>query len=286
VLPVLTVVLICVPTAVDDRPGPFGPLLLTWPGVFAAAVLSERAAWATLAAAGGSFAMLAAFSRGVDGVIMFAEVMTVISVICAVTISLRRQSQRLRAELAALARTDALTGLPNRRAFDEVMEREFAGYQRHGRPLTLLALDIDHFKQVNDLWGHAVGDQVLSLLGGLLADLVRGTDTVGRIGGEEFAVLVPDCAAAPGLARAQELCQTIREISADWEYPITVSIGVATMPDDAVVPSGLHQAADAALYGAKAAGRDRAEVATHHKSHATAQPGTAVRAAVRRPAAC
>jgi diguanylate cyclase (GGDEF)-like protein len=123
--------------------------------------------------------------------------------------------------------------------------------------LSLISLDIDHFKRINDEHGHAAGDVTLAALGDLLARHVRPFDTVGRLGGEEFGIILADCPAEQVLERAQALVTTIRRESAGWDVPITVSAGVATIPDHAADPDRLGIAADRALYRAKAGGRDR-----------------------------
>ena len=260
-LPSATALLICIPTSVDDSPAPLGPLLLTWPVTFSAAVLSARTAWVTMGVAAAAFAFLAAFSRGSDGVVLWIEVAASLTVVCWMVVRLQRQSLRLREALTNLARTDPLTGLLNRRGFDEVLVRECSRRTRGGAPMAVLLVDIDHFKRVNDRWGHQAGDSTLHDLGALLASRFRTMDTVGRIGGEEFAVLIPDCAATLALETAQRLCDNVREETRAWAHPITVSVGIATSSGSLATPSQLLAAADAALYAAKAAGRDRVELA-------------------------
>ena len=258
VLPSVAALMVCVPTAVDKTPSPLGPLLLTWTVTFAAAVLSARVAWTTLGVVAGAFALISAVSRGVDGLILWIEVTAALTVICWMVARLQAQSNRLRARLANLARTDPLTDLFNRRGFDEALAREHARQQRGGPPMGLLLVDIDHFKQVNDSWGHQAGDQALRSLGTLLSELFRTMDTVGRIGGEEFAVLIPDCTPEQAVARAHELCDTVRERTGDWPHRITVSVGVATSSDPRTSSlDELFAVADAGLYSAKASGRDR-----------------------------
>ena len=121
----------------------------------------------------------------------------------------------------------------------------------------MLLLDIDYFKVVNDSWGHPAGDETLRRLGRLLEDRFRTMDVVGRVGGEEFGVLLPHCTAADAHARAVDLCRAVREQTASWPHPITVSIGVATNTEPETGTDELTSAADAALYAAKEAGRDR-----------------------------
>jgi diguanylate cyclase (GGDEF)-like protein len=259
VIPSVAAVMICVPTAVDRTPSPLGPLLLTWPVTFAAAVLSARVAWCTLGVTATAFGVLAAVSRGVDGLTLWIEVTASITVICWMVVRLQGQSHRLREALAALARTDPLTGLTNRRGFDEALEREQARRRRGGPAMSLLLVDIDHFKAVNDSWGHQAGDSTLRRLGLLLSARFRAMDVVGRIGGEEFAALLPDCTLERAYARAVELCDAVRTETRVWEHPITVSVGASTSAGPETDSGELFAAADTALYSAKAAGRDRAE---------------------------
>src|SRR5258708_3894472 len=148
-----------------------------------------------------------------------------------------------------------------RRASAEALPRARARHLRDGRPVALLAIDVDHFKQINDTWGHAAGDVTLRLLGSLLTDQVRATDTVGRIGGEEFGVILPDCDTEQARKRAERLLAAIRTESGHWDHSISVSIGVAVLPENAATTDELQAAADSALYEAKAAGRDRVRVA-------------------------
>lgn len=256
-IPSAAAILICLPTSAEEAPDELGPLLLTWPVTFAAAVLSARVAWVTVSVAALVFAVLAPFSRGVDGVVLWIEVAASLVAICWMVVRVQHQSLRLRETLSNLARTDPLTGLVNRRGFDEALAREHARSRRGAGPMALLLVDIDHFKRVNDSWGHHAGDVTLGLLGALLSATFRPMDVVGRIGGEEFGVLMPDCTPEQAMARARELCDTVRTAARYWEHPITVSVGVATHPEAAPGPTELLAAADTALYAAKAAGRDR-----------------------------
>lgn len=257
VLPSVAAVMICIPTVVDDSPTPLGALLLTWPVTFAAAVLSKRTAWITMGVVAAAFAVIASAVKGLDGVLLWVEVTASLTVICWMVSRLQAQSNRLRAALANLARTDPLTELVNRRGFDEALAREHSRHVRGGPPMALLLIDIDHFKQVNDSWGHQAGDQTLRQLGALLSDGFRTMDVIGRIGGEEFGVLIPDSDTDQALARAQQICDTVRTQTREWSHPITVSVGVAACPDTKTSPEDLFALADAGLYTAKALGRDR-----------------------------
>jgi diguanylate cyclase (GGDEF)-like protein len=172
---------------------------------------------------------------------------------------------RVRLHLASLVLTDPLTGCLNRRGFDQALAREAARARRAGSELALLALDLDHFKMINDTYGHLAGDEVLRAAGALLNQAARGGDVVARTGGEEFAVLLPDTDAAAAFQFASRLCDVVRghpfvaASKAGAPIRITTSIGVvAGSPDPDDKFSGLFSArADMALYAAKRSGRDR-----------------------------
>ena len=167
----------------------------------------------------------------------------------------QRELEIANEQLRRLSVTDELTGLRNRRAFDERLSCEFSIARRRNRSLSVLLLDVDHFKQVNDRWGHAAGDSVLRRLGTALQSVVRLPDLVARYGGEEFAVLVAESSAEAALRLAQRLM--VRIAQEPWAHEtITVSIGLTTL--GATVANGvdLVNQADEALYAAKNAGRN------------------------------
>ncbi len=167
------------------------------------------------------------------------------------------EQRQLEAELRRLARTDALTGLPNRRSF---METAAAVATRPIEPLALLMLDLDHFKTINDRFGHAVGDQALQAVTERCRDMLRDSDVIARVGGEEFAVLMPGTGRAAAVAVAERLREAVgrsRLPIGDGRVAITTSIGgTVAEPADTGVDVVL-QRADRALYAAKAAGRNR-----------------------------
>lgn len=160
------------------------------------------------------------------------------------------------------AETDALTGLANRRRFMEQATRDFALARRHHKPLSLLLLDCDHFKKINDTYGHEAGDHVLVALAGEMTRHLRHTDMVGRIGGEEFAIILPETPSQGALAVAEQIRAAIASVQVDTAAgPIRVSasLGVASCSDEIEDLAMLMRAADRALYTAKQAGRNRVE---------------------------
>lgn len=162
------------------------------------------------------------------------------------------------------ARTDPLTGLLNRRALDERLAEELARQHRGGGPVSLLLLDVDHFKRVNDERGHAHGDEVLRAVADAMREVGRATDVIGRIGGDEFAMLLVDTGEAGAQVAAERLCDDVRCIRAG----ITASVGAATAePSAGCTVSELVRAADEALYTAKHLGRDRAVARAHAGEH-------------------
>jgi len=170
------------------------------------------------------------------------------------------ENARLFEEVQRLAVTDDLTGLKNRRGFFEVARRELERATRTGRPLSALMLDIDGFKRVNDTYGHAVGDEVLRHLAERCRRAVRDIDLVGRYGGEEFAVLLPETDLKTALEVAERVRSSIGDTPFDTEVgplPIRVSIGLALLDDDSEqTVESLLDRADTAMYLVKQAGGD------------------------------
>ena len=157
-------------------------------------------------------------------------------------------------EVRRMADTDGLTGLENRRSFEMALDQEVSRALRTGNQLTLVLLDIDHFKELNDRHGHQAGDRVLRDAGAALREASREFDTPARYGGEEFVVLLPGCSSDQASAAAERLRLAIAD--AGGGIPITASAGVATLPLNADDAAGLVRAADRALYESKRRGRD------------------------------
>jgi diguanylate cyclase (GGDEF)-like protein/PAS domain S-box-containing protein len=171
---------------------------------------------------------------------------------------------RLIEALRVAATTDPLTGIANRRLIEQAVSQELARSARYGHATAVLMIDIDHFKRVNDVHGHAVGDAVLRGLAAQVQACLRGHDVVGRWGGEELLVLLPEA----DRNAATQCAERIRARVAAWrhvvrsgvEVGVTVSVGVAVAAAGCTLPEAVVDAADAAMYAAKRAGRDRVEV--------------------------
>jgi len=163
--------------------------------------------------------------------------------------------------LVDLSSRDALTGLANRRAFELALAREVDRVARSGEPALLLVLDIDHFKRVNDTWGHGAGDQVLKAVANALLDSVRPMDLVARVGGEEFAIILPSCATSFAEAVAERVRRRVERmpvaIGPSQQITVTASIGGAFAPQWVrSTPALWQERADQQLYRAKAQGRN------------------------------
>lgn len=185
-----------------------------------------------------------------------------------------RMLERENAELMLKNRTlaeqsarDALTGLYNRRYVIDKIDAEMNRALRHGNPMALLMLDVDHFKNINDSFGHPVGDKVLQILGNVLKESCRIYDTPGRYGGEEFCLMLPDTRLENTLIVAERIRQRVEEtpfVSGSITIHLTASIGVAALenvPEEALFSANaLIERADRALYAAKDRGRNRVEI--------------------------
>jgi len=170
----------------------------------------------------------------------------------------------LQRQLSDQANRDALTGLYNRRYLDSTLERELARCQREGLPLSLMLIDLDHFKRINDTYGHQAGDEVLKQLADMLSAQARSADVVCRFGGEEFLLLLPNMPQAVALERAEQwrrdfAANTI--VFGEFRMQAKLSIGLASYPGHGTSPQALIRSADRALYRAKTEGRNRIVVA-------------------------
>lgn len=182
--------------------------------------------------------------------------------------SMADQLEKNQHMLEELATHDALTGLYNRREFDLRLSRELARSRRFDQPVSLIMLDIDHFKLINDTYGHPAGDEALCRLTRLVEQEIRQVDTAARLGGEELAIILPQTDQAGAVQVAERIrlriSRRIRFTDCDISMPLTVSIGIAVFPQDATSEEALSVAADQALYRAKREGRDRVACFCNH----------------------
>jgi diguanylate cyclase (GGDEF)-like protein len=183
-----------------------------------------------------------------------------------------RKLSRMNSQLERLSLTDGLTGLANRRQFDLTLQREWHAAQRNRYPLTLVFLDVDHFKNYNDNYGHPAGDIVLRRIGAVLTMVSkRAQDLLARYGGEEFVVLLPQTDPEHGCLLAEGIRQDVQALGIPHDYSeaadvVTVSLGVASLlPDRQCHPEDLLSQADQALYEAKQSGRNRVVVAARER---------------------
>jgi diguanylate cyclase (GGDEF)-like protein len=185
------------------------------------------------------------------------------------------ENAQLRSELRRLAVTDPLTGLPNRREIERLLAVEVERAARHNRPLSLMMVDLDDLKQVNDEHGHAAGDEVLVALARMIQQGLRSSEIAGRVGGDEFTVLLPETEPRQAAALAERLIEGLPEALRDWpDLPeaaeiarmVGVSIGIAGNDDGPVSPDKLAARADAALYDAKRSGKNRVCAVPHQSA--------------------
>jgi diguanylate cyclase (GGDEF)-like protein len=237
-------------------------LFLLWPVVFAASYLDLRRNILVLSTVvvveAVVMGVLATPSRAVidAGALALAFTLTALAILAQ-----RHRVNGLVAALESQAREDPVTQLPNRRAFDEQLERALASARRGPSPLSLLIVDVDRFKDVNDLRGHPAGDAALRCVAESLRAATRDADAIARLGGDEFAVLMADCDAADGLRVARAVRSEVSVRTAAAGERITVSVGVATTRDGRGTGAALLAASDAALYDAKLDGGDRVSAA-------------------------
>lgn len=179
----------------------------------------------------------------------------------AVTLAAATDAIRDRERLQTLAVCDPLTGLSNRRLMEEELDRQLQAMTRLGQPMAVALLDLDHFRRCNEQHGHLAGDLVLRTMAVLLQGFRRGSDVPCRYGGEEFVLIMPATSAADAAARLEPLRLRLAETGIHHEgrplQPVTASIGVAEFPTHGITGTALLSAADAALYDAKRAGRNR-----------------------------
>jgi diguanylate cyclase (GGDEF)-like protein len=227
-------------------------LFYVWPALYVGYFFGRRGVAVSVALIAVAYAGVLV-NLGLATGVSVSRWLVVVTVACgAATLlrALRSQVDRLLGQLRETARTDSLTEVLNRRGFEEACRDALLGADGD-RPCTLLLGDIDHFKALNDHSGHAAGDQALVSVARVLEDACRPQDSVGRVGGEEFAILLPATPVHEAFVIAERLRREVRRAD------VTMSFGVATAPEHGASLDDLMRAADAALYDAKARGRDR-----------------------------
>jgi len=249
-----------------------GAVLYMWPVLWTTFFFGRRGAIAIVACVGVAHAatlLLLPAASSYPG--RWVDVMVSVSVVAVVILTLVHRNDLLLAQLAGEARTDALTGLLNRRGFEERAVLELAHARREAQSIAVVMFDIDYFKRINDERGHEVGDRVLARIGGLLAAHARDVDVVARLGGEEFVVLLPRCASSDAAVFAERVRAALATDDRS-ELPIVrVSAGVLSERTPASI-EWMLKGADAALYSAKRHGRDRTVVADEREIRASSRP--------------
>jgi diguanylate cyclase (GGDEF)-like protein len=244
-----------------ERDGGFAALnevYYVWPVVFAAYYFPLRALAAELAFVGGCYAIaLRIVDPGPIAVTRWLIVVTMLIGVGGLICRLQARVEDLVTRLSEIARRDALTGLLNRRGFEEQLEAELARATRAERPVALILGDVDHFKTVNDQLGHPAGDAVLLRIAEVLERVGRRGDTVARFGGEEFVFIVPDADAEMALELAERARLALERTFAGEPIPLTASFGAVSFPADGTTADSLLATADRALYAAKHGGRNR-----------------------------
>jgi diguanylate cyclase (GGDEF)-like protein len=249
-------------------------LFYLWPVIYSASFLSRTVITTTLVLVSAGDAVVVFGVLGpTRGSTDWVSLTVAFSLTAVVVASLRTRNERLREVLETQAYADPLTGVANRRSFDDDLARGVAWSDATGRPIALLTMDIDHFKRINDTWGHAVGDLALQQVADVLRRVARREDdVVARLGGDEFVVLLRTDRLG-GRRAADEIRAAVALIDSLPAGPPGLSIGVAVLPDHAGTAGELLKASDTALYAAKSAGRGRTAMA--HPPTPTAHLGEA-----------
>jgi diguanylate cyclase (GGDEF)-like protein len=242
----------------------YGPLPYVWVTMFVFYFFSSSAAPVHLALMAGGYALAlveeSPSENPLDGWIATVATLLVTGYLISVV---RDSLTHLIARLSDAAHRDPLTGLLNRRGFQEVFDVELERARRADKPLSVIVGDLDRFKRVNDSQGHAAGDAVLRRVAGTIRGAKRGFDRAARVGGEEFAVLAPDCDEHGAYMLAERIRAAVHEALVDKnDAPLTISFGISTHPLHGQSTDGLLRSADQALYAAKRLGRNRSVISS------------------------
>ena len=269
-LPFVAIGLVVALDLLTGDPSVAAQVFLFFPALYAASQLRRNGAIAVTAASAAAdlaivFSLLGPRTAAINGMFVVAAILTTSGLL----IESGERREALMRQLSQQAAIDPLTGLVTRRVLDNAARSALLG-AASGSGTALILLDVDHFKDVNDRHGHLAGDEVLIQLAGLLIQGTRSNDIVSRMGGDEIAMLLPGCSQVAGRRLAEEVCLRVREhafqLSHGLELSVSVSVGVSHAPTDAQDLRPLYAAADAALYAAKRAGRDRVGVLGDVKS--------------------
>jgi diguanylate cyclase (GGDEF)-like protein/putative nucleotidyltransferase with HDIG domain len=233
--------------------------LYVWIVLFVFYFLPRSHALVQLAWIGALYAAALAVSHPTSSDTITLWTVTMVGLLLAglVIARMRDRTDDLVERLNRAARTDALTGLLNRRAFDEHLEQELARARRTQRPFVILLGDLDRFKEINDRYGHPAGDAALTLVGQVLRGATRTVDTVARVGGDEFALLLPESQEEQGWVLVERLRRFLADALADHDVAVGLSIGLVVYPRDGETAEALRVSVDKALYAAKQAGAER-----------------------------
>ena len=232
-----------------------------WGALYAGYFFRRHAALLGLAFIGVCFSAVLVILAGWDETFQnFVLTFGTIATIGMLVSFLRERMERLVVVLSRAATTDALTGLLNRGAFSDRFEQEIERARRSDATVALLVGDIDHFKEINDRFGHAGGDRALEAVAEMLQRTKRRCDVAARLGGEEFALILPDAEGAEAVIAAERMRREVGERSAEVGLGVTISFGIATFPEHGLASEDVMLAADRALYEAKRLGRNRTVV--------------------------
>jgi diguanylate cyclase (GGDEF)-like protein len=250
--------LITLAVGFSDNPGGTYAFYYLWVTVYAAYFLTRVEAVVQLGFVALAYgAALMMWGAGATRVTTWVVAIGSLAVAAVVVRMLKERLDELVRQLSRAAETDPLTGLLNRRGFNDRLAAELERGRRAGRPVGILVGDLDHFKSVNDRFGHAAGDDALVRVAALLYETRRVSDSVARIGGEEFAMILPYTGRPGTKILAERLRVSVRESFAEDDVALTMSFGMAVFPDDGDGVEALLRAADRAMYAAKELGRDR-----------------------------